>query len=103
MKQEIHPEAQEEYEEHLLYNAARGFTFTTLEDFRAEIEAAFAEIAANPLTYRLVKKGGKQRRFGPTKAFRFIVYYVVKNDGRTSYILAVAHPSREPNYWTYRA
>jgi len=73
-----------------------------LEDFRAEIEAAFQEVATNPLTYRLVRKGGRQRRFGPTKTFRFIVYYAVKNDERTPYILAVAHPSREPSYWTYR-
>jgi plasmid stabilization system protein ParE len=100
---EIHPEAQAEYEDHLLYYAARGFTFTTLEDFRVEIETAFKEIAANPLTYRLVRKGGKQRRFGPTKTFRFIIYYAVRNDGQTPYILAVAHPSREPNYWTSRA
>jgi len=74
-----------------------------LEDFRAEIEAAFEEIATNPLTYRLVRKGGKQRRLGPTKTFCFIVYYVLKNDGITHYILAVAHPGREPDYWTYRA
>jgi len=100
---DIHPEAQAEYEDHLLYYAARGFTFTTLEDFRAEIEAAFEEIVANPLTYRLVRRNGKQRRFGPTKKFRFIVYYVVKSDGLTPYILAVAHPSREPDYWTSRA
>jgi plasmid stabilization system protein ParE len=103
VKHEIHPEAQAEYEDHLLYYAARGFTFTTLEDFRAEIDAAFEEIGANPLTYRLVRKGGKQRRFGPTKTFRFIVYYVLKNDGITPYILAVSHPSRKPSYWTYRA
>jgi plasmid stabilization system protein ParE len=99
---DIHPEAQAEYENSLLYYAACGYTLTTLESFRTEIEAAFAKIAANPLAYRLVKKTGKQRRFGPTKTFRFVIYYVVKNDGRTT-VLAVAHPSRKPAYWTYRA
>ena len=103
MTHEIHPDAQAEYEDHLLYYAARGFAFTTLEDFRAEIEAAFAEIEANPLTYRVAKKGGRQRRFGPTRRFRFIIYYTVKNNGKNPFILAVTHPSREPNYWTYRA
>ncbi len=100
---EIHPEAQTEYEDHLLYYSARGFTLSTLDDFRAEIEGAFEAITANPLTYRLVRRDGRQRLFGPTKRFRFVVYYVVKNDGKTPFILAVAHPSREPGYWTYRA
>lgn len=100
---DIHPEAQAEYEDHLLYYAAHGFAYTTLEDFRSEIDAAFAEIATNPLTYRMVKRSGRQRRFGPTKTFRFVIYYVIKSDGQTPYILALAHPSRKPNYWTYRA
>jgi plasmid stabilization system protein ParE len=100
---EIHPEAQSEYEEHLLFYAARAFTLTTLEDFCSEIEAAFEEISMNPLTYRLVKRKGRPRRFGPTKRFHFVIYYAVKDDGITPYILAVAHPSRKPNYWTYRS
>src|ERR1035437_1730685 len=96
---DIHPEAQAEYEDHLRFYAAHSLSMTTLEDFRAEIEEAFKKIAANPLAYRFVRKGGRQRRFGPTKTFRFIIYYVVKNDGRTPFILAISHPSRKPNYW----
>jgi plasmid stabilization system protein ParE len=75
---EIHPHAQAEYEDYLRFYAARGFTMATLEDFREEIETAFKSIATNPLTYRLVTKRGKRRRFGPTKRFKFIIYYTVK-------------------------
>jgi plasmid stabilization system protein ParE len=102
-KYEIHPDAQAEYEDHLQFYAARGFTLITLEDFRAEMEAAFAKIVMNPFTYRLVTKTGKRRRFGPTTRFKFIVYYTVKDDGITPYILAVTHPRRRPNYWSYRS
>ena len=100
---ELHPEAQAEYEDHLRFYAVRGFKLTTLEEFRAEIEEAFETISMNPQTYRLVRKRGRQRRFGPTKRFHFIIYYVVKEDGITPYILAVTHPSRKPNYWIHRA
>jgi plasmid stabilization system protein ParE len=103
MNYEIHPEAQAEYEDHLLFYAARAFTLTTLEEFRSEIEAAFEKISMNPLTFRLVRRRGRQRRFGPTQRFHFIIYYLVKDDGITPYILAVAHPSRKPNYWTHRS
>ena len=100
---EIHPHAQAEYEDYLQFYAARGFTLTTLEDFRSEIETAFKRIMLNPLTYRLITKRGKRRRFGPTRRFKFIIYYTVRDDGITPYILAVTHPSRRPNYWAYRS
>ncbi len=103
MSYELHPEAQAEYEDHLSFYALSGFKITTLEEFRAEIEEAFERIALNPLTYRLVRKWGKQRRFGPTKRFHFIIYYAVKEDGKTPYILAITHPSRRPNHWVHRA
>jgi len=51
---EIHPEAQAEYEAHLLYYALHQFSMTTLENFRLEVEEAFKQIASNPATYRLV-------------------------------------------------
>ena len=78
---ELHPEAQAEYEDHLRFYAIRGFKLNTLEELRAEIEEAFETISMNPHTYRLARKRGRQRRFGPTKRFHFIIYYVVKETG----------------------
>ena len=97
----IHPEAQVEYEDYLRFYDASAFTVTTLADFQAEIEGAFEKITLTPLTYRLVKKNGRQRRFGPTKRFHFIIYYVINQEG-SPYILAVTHPSRRPFYWIHR-
>jgi plasmid stabilization system protein ParE len=98
---EIHPEAQAEYENHLRFYAVRGFNLTTLEEFRAEIEDAFDKISASPLAYRLARKGSIVRRFGATKRFHFVIYFL-KDDRLMPYILAVAHPSRRPNYWIHR-
>ena len=99
---ELHPEAQAEYEAHLLYYARHQFSLTTLESFRAEIEDSFRQIATHPVAYRLVKKSGLQRRYGPTKKFRFVIYYVIKPDDQRPTILAIAHPSRNPDYWVRR-
>jgi plasmid stabilization system protein ParE len=96
----IHPEAQKELEEAADYFAEHALTPTTEADFRAEIRGAFMEIAAHPERFRFALKGEPDRRFGPTKKFRYLVYYYPGD--LEVLVLAVAHPSRRPGYWVGR-
>lgn len=96
----IHPEAQKELEEAADYFAEHALTPTTEADFRSEIRAAFTEITANPERFRLAVKGEPDRRFGPTKKFRYLIYYYERSSDVL--VLAVAHPGRRPRYWVGR-
>jgi hypothetical protein len=83
------------------YYGSHAFTLTTTENFRLEMDAALDEIGARPLTYRLVDPRRNIRRFGPTRKFRFGIYFRVGETAIT--VLAFAHPARKPGYWTGRA
>jgi toxin ParE1/3/4 len=67
--------------------------------FVAEFERVSNLIALNPM---IGSQYRKHRRFYPFRRFPYSVfYYVAENDEIR--ILAIAHQSRRPNYWSQRS
>ncbi len=80
-KLEIHAEAKIDFYGQIEYLAEQNCSIETLHKFLDEIEAASNTIGQNPFTWPLARPSKTVRKFGPTKTFRYLIYYVVLEDG----------------------
>lgn len=66
--------------------------------FLEEIDQAISEIAAMPMAWPITKHGTRKRIL--LSPFPYIIHYKIARDELI--IVAVAHQSREPDYWINR-
>ena len=64
------------------------------------MQAASDAIGRNTLTWPLASPSKRVRKYGPTKNFRFLVFYVISESGIPR-IIDYAGPGRQPR-WTER-
>jgi len=88
--------AEEDYAESLRWYAER--SKQAAEGFEAEFTRVLEAIAASPERYPFCDD---RHRFYLLKRYPFQVIYRVAPDGRLL-IVAVAHTSRRPGYWSKR-
>jgi len=91
---ELHPEAEAEFAAQVDYYEEQQPGLG--ERFDREVIGCLDWIAKNPTVPRLRKA---YRRVN-LKVFRFYLAYVI--EGEMIWVLAVAHGSRKPGYWTDR-
>jgi toxin ParE1/3/4 len=89
--------AEEEYTTSLHWYAQR--SKKAAERFEAEFAKALETIKANPEQYPVCDDD--RHRFYLLKRYPFQLIYRKTDDGRWL-IVAVAHTSRKPNYWSKR-
>ena len=89
--------AEEEYTSCLLWYTQR--SKNAAEKFEAEFAKALQAIEANPERYPVCDDG--RHRFYLLKRYPFQLIYRKTADGKWL-IVAVAHTSRKPNYWSGR-
>ena len=92
---EIDPRAERELLQAVKFYATRVAQLGA--EFLDAADAAFDQIAGDPLRYRIVKADIRRHRM---KRFRFAVLYRVLPDRIR--VLAIAHPSRHPSHWEHR-
>lgn len=92
----LHSEAAEEIEDGADYyeRSRPGYG----EAFRAEVDAALAQIGNTPTVFSPYKGGPVRRRL--IRRFGYGVYFVERD--RVIYVLAVANLRRRPDYWLDR-
>jgi len=66
--------------------------------FTDSIEKAFADIRARPLSFPAYKATGVRRCLA--HRFPYLIFYLVRRED--VWVVAVAHASREPDYWKNR-
>lgn len=95
MRYEFHPEALEEYNEAAFYYARKepGLDLR----FILCVEQAIELVLQDPMRWRQIDQDVRRCL---TRVFPYGILYTIEED----YILivAVAHCSREPNYWRHR-
>ena len=101
MRLEIHEEAVEDARDAFDWYAER--SQRTAEQFADLFEEAVVSIVRNPRAFAMVEEEGLQGEFRRLimKKFKFSIIYHVGNERLL--VVAVAHPSRDPNYWRSRA
>ena len=92
----FHADAEAELLDAVEYYEARKEGFGA--DFRREIDAALARIAADPLQFAVSRIKGI--RECPVKRFPYVLYYCEFAD--RIWVAAVAHQKRRPGYWSRR-
>lgn len=97
MKPEIHPEAKIDFYAQIEYLAGQNCSIETLYKFIDEMEAASETIGQNTLTWPLVRPSKYVRKFGPTKNFRYLIFYVVLKNGAPR-IIEYLGPGRQPRW-----
>ena len=100
MKPEIHLEAKIDFYAHIEYLAGQDCAIETLYQFIDEMEDASDAIGQNTLTWPLARPSKCVRKYGPTKSFRYLIFYVVLKNGAPR-ILEYLGPGRQPR-WTQR-
>jgi plasmid stabilization system protein ParE len=95
MRYEFHPEALLEYDEAAQYYASRqsGLDLT----FILRVEAAIESILEDPYRWRVIEEDVRRCL---TRVFPYAILYTIEAD--FVLIVAVAHCSREPEYWKQR-
>lgn len=91
----LHPEAETEMTESALYYERQVSGLG--RDFLAALDVAFDQIVQDPNRWRIF---GKDVRRYLMPCFPFGVLYQVR--GERIQVVAVAHLSRHPDYWTNR-
>jgi len=94
----LHLEAQAELQKSVDFYRERGGD-RLAERFKQHVKAAFKAIQANPERFRPVLDLPGVQKFR-LKHFPFALLYVRRPDH--IWIVAVAHGSRKPGYWTER-
>jgi hypothetical protein len=97
---EIHAEAKIDFYAQIEYLAEQNCSIETLHRFLDEMEAASEAIGQNTFTWPFARPSKRVRKFGPTKNFRYLIFYVVLTDG-TPRIIEYLGPGRQPR-WTAR-
>jgi hypothetical protein len=100
-KVEIHAAAKIDFYGQIEYLAKQNCSIETLHKFVDEMEAASDTIRQNPFTWPLARPSKLVRKFGPTKTYRYLIFYVVLKDG-TPRIIEYLGPGRQPR-WPARA
>jgi len=97
----LHPEAQAEYVEALVYLEDQREGHGAL--FEAEVEATLERIRAFPQSGALLTGYPRdvEARAFPLRRFRYSLMVVLESEGPVVY--AVAHQSRRPGYWYDRS
>ena len=95
MKFRLHSGAKQDFDDAVWHYAA--IRPELAARFIDEVNAGFEKIIRNPRRWRVVS--GSIRRV-LTKAFPFALLYII--EGETPHIVAVAHSSRKPGYWSER-
>ena len=98
---EIHAAAKIDFYAQIEYLAEQNCSIETLHKFVEEMEVACDAIGENTFTWPLARPSKRVRKFGPTKTFRYLVFYVVLENG-TARIIDYAGPGRQPR-WMGRA
>jgi len=91
----LHPEAKEELREAAIYYSPGGTNLVRelFSEYRSEVK----RILANPYLFNIRPNGFRRANLD---RFPFYLPFLIKDE--TVYILAVAHISRRPDYWTHR-
>jgi plasmid stabilization system protein ParE len=92
-----HPEARAEYQSAIAWYRAR--SRDAARDLANTVDDGLRSIRERPLTWPVWRGGPVRRRV--LRRFPYSLFFLV-ND-HTVVILAVAHHSRRPGYWTHRA
>jgi hypothetical protein len=79
------------------YLAAQNCSIETLYRFIAEIESADKAIEQNTYTWPLAQPSRHVRKYGPTKTFRYLVYYIVTENG-IPLIIEYSGPGRQARW-----
>jgi plasmid stabilization system protein ParE len=93
---EFHPEASDEFASSRAWYHAR--SARAAERFEAEVERVLSVIRATPEFY---PEYDATTRFAVLRRYPYTVVYEVQQ--ARIYVIAVAHTSREPGYWTDRS
>jgi hypothetical protein len=96
-KVEMHAEARIDFYSHVQYLASQGNSIENLLAFILEMETGKNAIARNPLTWRLARHSRLVRKFGPTKRFRFLIFYIIPATG-VPRIIEFSSPGRQPRW-----
>jgi hypothetical protein len=96
-KVEIHPEAKIDFYAQIEYLASQDCSIETLHKFVSEIESASKAIEQNTHTWPLTRASKQVRKYGPTKTFRYLVYYIVTESGIPR-IIEYAGPGRQARW-----
>jgi len=99
-KIEIQAQAKIDFHEQLAYLLEKGAPIETLRQYVAELKTARAAILRNPCTWPLSSPSKTVRRYGPTRKFRYLIFYVVTADDCIR-IIEYAGPGRLPR-WAQR-
>jgi len=91
----IHSGADDDFLESYLYYTQQGRDLA--ERFNEQVKAALDKIAARPMGGTVYND---TYRFHSLKNYPHLVLYEYANDVAT--VIAIYHPSREPNYWRNR-
>jgi hypothetical protein len=95
MTYRFHVEASVEYEEQIRYY--RRCQSGLQHRFVAAVEEAMARILENPERWRMIEPNIRRCL---VKKFPFSIIYSVQSG--VVFVLAIAHGSREPGYWSQR-
>ena len=93
---ELHEEAAGEYDAAFEWYLQRSSDATRRLD--AEVERGLCEIAENPQRWAI---GSYHTRRFLLRGFPYLLIYREKGENRIQ-ILAIAHTSRNPDYWQHR-
>jgi hypothetical protein len=96
-KLEILSQAKIDFYRQIEYLAKQGSSMETLYKFVDEMEAATDAIARNPTTWPLARPSRRVRKFGPTKSFRYVIFYLILKDGSIR-IIDYSGPGRQPRW-----
>jgi hypothetical protein len=96
-KLEIHPQAKIDFYAQIEYLAEQGCSIDTLYKFVDEMESAADAVRLNALTWPLARPSSRVRKFGPTKIFQYLIYYIVLESGLIR-IIEYSAPGRQPRW-----
>ena len=96
-KVEIHSGARIDFFNQIEFLAKQDCRMDTIAAYVEEIIAADEAISERPYTWPLARPSKRIRRFGPTKRYRFLVFYLICDES-TVRILNYCAPGRQPRW-----
>jgi hypothetical protein len=94
-KVEIHSGARIDFFRQVEYLAKHDCPLERIAAYVEEMIAADNAISERPKTWPLARPSKRVRKFGPTKRFRFLVFYLICDES-TVRILNYCAPGRQP-------
>jgi toxin ParE1/3/4 len=93
---EFHPEAEEDYRGAYSWYCER--SFPVAERFESAIERALGHIGESPDRWPI-----HYSQFRKYTLFEFPYKIIYRSDSSRTFVLAIAHGSRKPEYWKKRS